>query len=454
MRSVIIVLLMLLIVGGAPLAQPSVARTPASPGDSLAGSSGVSVQENDYFWMGWSLPVNVSQCPTNQATYATLGTTGGGQTLYLAWTDGREAYKDIYYASSADGGWQWETPQSVLTTAADSWRPSMVMSGTTPLLAWAETTSPLDRETYQLALGAVSPAIVPNAHSTLAYAPRLAWGAGGELHLTLQGGLGTTQSDILYSHRAAGATAWPTATLVFTHTASGSSNPALAVSADGQTVHLVWQENFSGDQSEIYYLRGQQSGEEVLWETPVSLSGGITRSVRPAIVAWTAPTATGKVVAGETIHVAWAEQMAGFEQQYVRYSRSDDGGLDWSAPERIASEPLSVNNVAPTDIAPTLAVSPSGIPCVAWHGFRPDAAFEAEEIYLSCSTDGGARWAAPVNVSRSPETISIRPVLAIGSNGILNVAWQELAGSDPVNEYQIYYARSLPYAVMMPLVRK
>jgi hypothetical protein len=216
----------------------------------------------------------------------------------------------------------------------------------------------------------------------------------------------------------------------------------------------VWQENFSGDQSEIYYLRGQQSGEEVLWETPVSLSAGITRSVRPAIVAWTAPTTTRKVVAGEMVYVVWGEQAAGFEQQYISYSRSDDGGLAWSAPERVASEPLSVNNVAPTDIAPTLAVSPSGVPCVAWHGFRPGVAFEAEEIYLSCSADRGVSWATPVNVSRSPETISIRPVLAIGDNGILNVAWQELAGSDPVNEYQIYYANSLPYTVMMSLVRK
>jgi hypothetical protein len=111
----------------------------------------------------------------------------------------------------------------------------MVISDAIPILAWAEMTSPLDRETYQLALGAGSLAIVPNDHPTLAYAPRLAWGSGGELFLALQGGLGT-QPDILYSRRAAGATAWPTATLVFTHTASRSYDPAIAFSADGQTV--------------------------------------------------------------------------------------------------------------------------------------------------------------------------------------------------------------------------
>jgi hypothetical protein len=101
---------------------------------------------------------------------------------------------------------------------------------------------------------------------------------------------------------------------------------------------------------------------------------------------------------------------------------------------------------------PTLALTPLGNPCIAWHGFRPDVVVEAEEIYLSCSTDRGDTWGAAANVSHSPDVISIRPVLAIGEDGILNMAWQELSGSDPLSEYQIHYARSLPYGVMMPLV--
>lgn len=454
MRSIIVLLVLIIIVGGLFLTQPAAARTPTWPSDSLTAGDAL---ENSSSWMGWSVPLNVSRCPTNQATYATLGVADGGQTIHLAWTDGRASSKDIHYAASTDGGRHWEDPQPVVTTTADSWRPSMVVSGTTPIFAWAEATSPLDRETDQMALGASLPTIVPNDYSVLAYAPRLAWGSGGELHLALQGGL-ETQPDILYSRRAAGATAWPTATVLFTHTASGSYNPAIAVSADGQTVHLVWQENFSGNQSEIYYLRGQRSGEEILWGTPLSLSEGITRSVRPAIALWAEPAVGGLAESlaepAETVYVAWGEQESGFEKQYVRYSRSDDGGAHWSTPGRVDLEPVSANNVSPTDIAPALAVSPSGALCVAWHGFRPDAVVEAEEIYLTCSNNRGVSWGTSVNVSRSPETISIRPVLAIGGDGVLNMAWQELAGSDPTSDYQIYYAHSLPYTVMLPLVRR
>jgi hypothetical protein len=247
----------------------------------------------------------------------------------------------------------------------------------------------------------------------------------------------------LYSRLSVGATDWPTATVVFTHTASGSSNPAIAVSADGQVVHLVWQENSGTDKSEILYLRGQRSGEEITWSPSITLSEDITRSVRPAIALW-----------GETLYVAWGEQESGYEKQYIRHSRSDDGGDNWSTPARVDSQPVSLNNVAPTDIAPALALTPSGDPCVAWHGFRPDATIKAEEIYLTCSTDRGVNWGAAVNVSRSPDVISIRPVLAIGSDGILNMAWQELAGDISLAEYQIYYARNLPYAIMLPIVSR
>jgi hypothetical protein len=461
MRSMLALLMSVLVVTGIPsLAKVSLGQvslgeslslgeprpSPAVPHADLAGPGDVSLAGKG-FWQSLAVPVNVSQCPTNRAIYPTIGVAAGGHTIYLAWTDGRALAKDIYYAASTDGGWHWADPRPVIATAADSWRPSLVVSGSTPVLAWAESLSGMNRATYQMELGAVSPLIVPNERSVLAYAPRLASGPGGELHLALQGGLGT-EPDILYSRRMVGATGWPTATLVFSHTDSGSYHPAIAVSADGQTVHLVWQENRGGDESDIKYLRGQWSGEEILWGTPASLSEAITQSVRPAIALESSSET------GQTVYVAWGEKEAGYGVQYVRFSRSDDGGVHWSTPSRVDPEPVSANNVAPTDVAPALAVAPSGAVCLAWHGFRASATIEAEEVHLTCSDDRGDHWGAPVNVSRSPDVISIRPLLAIGSNGVLHVAWQELAGGNPITDYQIYYARSLPYLVMLPIVMR
>jgi hypothetical protein len=92
--------------------------------------------------------------------------------------------------------------------------------------------------------------------------------------------------------------------------------------------------------------------------------------------------------------------------------------------------------------------------CVAWHGFVSGVIIEAEEIYLSCSADLGASWGKPVNVSNSPSTISIRPTLVAGSDGTLHVAWQELAGDDPLEEYEVYYAHSFPNVTVLPIVMR
>jgi hypothetical protein len=449
MRPILISLLLALTIGGLLALRAAPTQSFTSPHDGGAGLEDKATQVNDSYWLGWTVPVNLSQCPNKQATYPTLGVTSDGRTLYLAWTDGRAASKDIYCATSADGGWGWMAPRPAWATAADSWRPSLVISNTTPLLAWAESLSSTGHATYQMALGGTAPETVPNDHTLLAYAPRLALGPGGELHLALQGGI-EPKPDILYSRREAGASEWPTATVVFDSQHSGSYYPAVAVSADGQTTHLVWQEKFSGYESEIYYLRGRRSGEEIIWEAATSLSQGILRSVRPAITLQARPDA------GETVYVAWGEQESGYDTQYVRFSRSDNGGSDWTPPSRVTPQFVKTNKLAPTDVAPALAVTPAGVLCAAWHGFPPGTTPEAEEVYLACSTDGGAHWNIPVNVSHSPETISIRPVLAVGRDSILHLAWQdqELQSDNPVSEYQIFYTHSLPHAVMLPIVKR
>jgi len=388
--------------------------------------------------------VDLSQSPLEKATWPAWGITADGQTLYLAWSDGRDASQNIYYAKSSDGGESWASAQRVWETSLDSLRPDVVVPGTTAILSWAERTLYPHHEVYEMALEAGSPVLVPNDRTGLAYVSHLALGPGGELHLALQGGT-KSQPDILYSRRDAEATTWPTATVVFTHTASGSFNPALAVSDSG-TVHLMWQENSFTD-STIHTMRGQSSGPDIAWGSPITLSAGITSSVRPAVA----------LGIGTVVYVAWGEKAPDLKNQYVRFARSEDGGATWSDPERIDPERFSVNSVAPTDVAPSLVVAPSGTVCVAWHGFRPGAQVQAEEIYVTCSADQGKNWPDPVNVSRSPGIISLRPVVAVGSGGILHLAWQEYVAkpeNDPRYHYQIYYAHSMPYTLYLPTIQR
>lgn len=399
------------------------------------------------FWQSWTAPVNISQSPLQdpKATWPTIDVDETGGLIYIAWSDQRKTVQDIYYAVSVDRGWNWSAAEPIAETDANSSRPSLVVADTLPLIAWAEQSGLWTYTTYQWTLDTGEIVEVPNDRDWLATTSRLALGSDGEVHLALQGG-SDAKPDILYNHRDLEATEWPSATVVFTTTAGGSHNPALGVSNDGQNAHIVWQENFTTSESEIYYLRGQREGQEMIWETALSLSESITRSMRPAI--WVGP---------EIIHVAWGEYgnvVNNKKQQHVRYTQSRDGGTTWSSPLRINSVPVHANDVAPTDVAPALAVTPSGAICVAWHGILEGANKENEEIYLICSTDEGATWSTPNNVSSTPDIISIRPVMDVGNDGILHMAWQEMKGTNPIDEYQIYYAHSLPYTVQLPVVMR
>ena len=387
----------------------------------------------------WSTPFNVSQSPTDDAIWPALEVSADGEVVYLAWSDGRDGNKNIYYASSTDGGDSWQAADRIWDSNDDSLRPDVAMSGTVPLLIWADEKVALSHDTYEMALGDASPSLLPNERTVLAYASRLAL-SNGVTHAVLQGGE-NQKPDILYSRRV-GSSPWPTATVVFTHTAIGSYNPAIAVGEDGQVVHLVWQENQTGG-STIRYLRGERKGEQMTWSSAITLSQEVTTSVRPDIA----------LATDGTLHVVWGEKLPDRETQYVRYVRSTDGGNTWSTPLRIFDAPVSANSLAPTDIAPVVVALPSGAVCAAWHGFPKGADYDAEDIYVSCSDDGTS-WGTPVNVSQSRDAISIRPTIAAGSDGILHLAWQEYVGPSATENYEIYYAHSIPFVVYLPAVLK
>ncbi len=429
-------LISITLIGGVHAAQPSFAPTePAA-------------ENSDVFWSGWTKPVNISQSSSTapEANWPALAVDASGQLIYAAWSDRRGTAsgtpQDIYYAVSVDGGWNWSGAYASWTSSQDSLRPTLTMSGTTPMVAWADEDPVTSHHTtYQAVLGSGSPVVVPNPNSESAAAPRLVWGYGGELHLALHGGTdgSNDRTDILYDHRGVEDTAWPGADVVFTKKVFRSEEPALAVSADGQTLHLVWQETYTPILARIFYMRGVRSGDNVIWDGYKQLSADDALSVRPAIV-----------VGGGAVHVAWGEVVG--NNQYIRY-RSDDGDGTWDGSSHlIDDDPVQVNNILPTYTVPSLAVTPSGAVCAAWDGYRTNADYEAEEIYVSCSTNGGSTWWTPVNVSRSSANQSVRPVLDAGGDGILHLAWQEYVGPSALTNYQIHYAHSLPFTVMLPIV--
>ncbi|MGQ9717864.1 MAG: sialidase family protein, partial [Anaerolineae bacterium] len=139
--------------------------------------------------------------------------------------------------------------------------------------------------------------------------------------------------------------------------------------------------------------------------------------------------------------------------QQVLYRRLEPTG--WTSAQPLSGdEPLSVNRLRPTVVWPAIAAQ-GDIVCVAWHGFYPGATQEKEEIYLRCSKDGGATWGPVMNVSQSPDKLSLFPAIAIGANGVIHLAWEEFqGGNNYFLNYDAMYAQgpSEVWRVFLPLV--
>jgi hypothetical protein len=260
--------------------------------------------------------------------------------------------------------------------------------------------------------------------------------------------------DLYYTSRSLLGTSWPLAERIYTSTAVyGSVHPALAADSDGSTLHLVW-ENKDSDLRSIMYMSGTVGGAGVDWSPVITLSTGITLSLRPDIA----------VAPNGDVHVVWGEVgEAGYEhEQYVRHVRYDAETGSWGLPAvRVDPVLVQVHQDSPTYIGPAVGVwemDGGDIQvCAAWHGFRAGAP-GAEEVLMRCSPDGGETWTGPtLNVSRSTTQdgweVSVRPLITFDDVGTIHAVWQERAGSNVTEDYEVFYSASLRQ-VYLPCIVK
>jgi len=417
------------------------------------------VTASDPDWTG-TQPANVSNSLLNRAWQPVLAAGPAGR-MVVAWSDqsAAEAPRNIYVRRSFDNGHTWSASQVLSETVLTSALPDAVAMGSRDFVAWVDqqTEGGLNVAIHEAEIGAGKGRLIPSPTGLTSTQPRVAASAS-TLHVVFNAG-----SNILHAMRPLTATTWPTATRVYTSAAAlGPWFPALAIGADGKTLHLVWQEidiKWVGEWKKewtITYMRGQVNGTAASWASPYPLAAGGIELNYPDIAA----DSKGNV------HVVWGEVVGTGDlqdkDQYVRYARYDVASSQWISPAVwIDNNPVRVNTDNPTYTAPDLALrekSGQVEVCVAWHGFREGEMSFAEEILLSCSPDGGRSWLPPQNVSRSPqaEALSLIPSIAFDTAGQLHAVWQEHnqeMGSNVVFDYQIYHSCALSRS-FLPLVAR
>ena len=99
-----------------------------------------------------------------------------------------------------------------------------------------------------------------------------------------------------------------------------------------------------------------------------------------------------------------------FPANDIFFAASTDGGATFS-------EPINVSNSS-ASASPQLAASGDNV-YLAWE----DSALGNPDIFFAASTDGGATFSESINVSNTTDGFSSTAQLAVSENGIINLAW-------------------------------
>jgi hypothetical protein len=187
---------------------------------------------------------------------------------------------------------------------------------------------------------------------------------------------------------------WTTAKRL-TWTSGVSSNPAIAVDPSGN-LHVVWDDDTPG-YGDIYYKRSTDGGTS--WTPSQRLT-------------WNSGTSQTPVIAADPsghLHVIWSDNTGGIPNLF--YRRSTDGGVSWTASQRLTW-------LSSSSLVPAIAADLSGNLHVVWFC----AAAGNWEIYYKKSTDGGTSWTPSQRLTWN-SGVSFYPVISVDSLHNPYVAW-------------------------------
>jgi len=113
------------------------------------------------------------------------------------------------------------------------------------------------------------------------------------------------------------------------------------------------------------------------------------------------------------IHVVWHDNSSGYFE--ILYSRSSDSGTNFT-------QGLAISGPGEAQV-PAIAVDQEGVIYVAWEGETA----KNRAIFFSRSTNGGASFEPPANLSESAGDSKL-PTIAAHGRGEVYVAWQDSTG--------------------------
>jgi hypothetical protein len=249
-----------------------------------------------------------------------------------------------------------------------------------------------------------------------AFGPSLAVNKNGKLQVYVSyhdNSNGTTQAYIITTKKK---TKFRAPNLITPHD-GGAFSPRVALDSK-QTVNLVWGDTKDGS-AKALFARSTDLG--LTFNEPIDVSRSSGAAFDPEI----------EIDSNDTINIAWQDTAPG--TSVIMYARSTDGGVTFSQPRQVSTGSGSATEAA-------IATDASGRIMVTW----VDESEGHAEAYYSRSTDAGASFSNPINVSNFPRGDIHKPSIVTFEDTVY-LAFQNgnLFGEDLVKNPQVYLVRSV-----------
>jgi hypothetical protein len=182
---------------------------------------------------------------------------------------------------------------------------------------------------------------------------------------------------------------------------------ARCIASSGDTVHVVWSDNRTGGNYEIFYKRSTDGG--LSWGADTRISNNVYFSSNPSIS-----------ISGSIVIIVWDDDRDGSGNKEIYYNRSSDAGTTWGTDTRLTNDPAISQNPC---------VSVSGLlVIITWNDNRGSS----PGGYYIRSTDGGMNWGTETLLGGTWN-------LSVSASGpIVHVVWTDGRGLHP----GVYYKRS------------
>lgn len=199
----------------------------------------------------------------------------------------------------------------------------------------------------------------------------------------------------------------------------GAFAPRVALDSS-EAVNIVWGDTNQSN-GKVLFVRSTDLG--LSFNEPVEISRSSGAAFDPEIA----------IDSSDAINVAWQDTAPG--TSVILFSRSTDGGVTFSEPKQVSTGTGNATEA-------TITTDSAGRISIAW----VDESAGRAEAYYARSTDQGASFSDPVNVSHFPnDNGDIHKPVVVAFQNTVYVAFQngDLFGEDQIKNRQVFVTKSV-----------